>query len=262
MTTALAQSSNKTGAEVVRSQVAQIQHLMKDVLKEGTHYDTVKGCGDRPVLLQPGAEKLALMFRFVPKYEVTKEDLGNNHREYDVTCNLLNEEGSIVGIGIGLCSTMEKKYRYRKDWKSGGRVENEDIADLWNTVLKMAKKRAFVDAVRSTTAASDIFVQDIEEVPMQPQPTREQTSLDEVRALYKEWCKAVDVDSKRGEQILLDAVNASNMQSLTPDQVSAMVSAMRQDIEDVNADVETVEPEPISEPVAMPKPEEFEEVKF
>lgn len=248
MANTLAKASNKTGAEIVRSQVDQIQYLMQDVLKEGTHYDTIKGCGDKPVLLQPGAEKIALMFRFVPKYEVTKEDLGDNHREYDVTCTLLNEEGTTVGIGIGLCSTMEKKYRYRKDWNSGGRVENEDIADLWNTVLKMAKKRAFVDAVRSTTAASDIFVQDIEEAPMQPQPTHEQTDLSEIRALYKEWCKAVNIDPKNGTQLLLDTVRASSMETMTNDQVAAAVAVMKQDIEDAAAGVETVEPEPKKEP--------------
>ncbi len=44
-----------------------------------------------------------------------------------------------------------------------GRIENEDIADTHNTVLKMAKKRAQVDAILSVTAASDIFTQDLEE---------------------------------------------------------------------------------------------------
>lgn len=260
MANALVQSSNKTGAEIVRSQVNQIQYLMQDVLQKGTHYDTIKGCGDRPVLLQPGAEKIALMFRFVPKYEITKEDLGNNHREYDVTCNLLNEEGSIVGVGMGLCSTMEKKYRYRKDWQTKVTVENEDIADLWNTVLKMAKKRAFVDAVRSTTAASDIFTQDIEEAPMQPQPTREQTDLSEIRALYKEWCKAAGVSPQDGTQLLLDTVKASSMETMTNDQVAAAVAAMKQDIEDADAGVETVEPEPKKEPTQSAA--DFEEVTF
>ena len=260
MVNTLAKASNKTGAEIVRSQVDQIQYLMQDVLKEGTHYDTIKGCGDKPVLLQPGAEKIALMFHFVPKYEVTKEDLGNNHREYDVTCNLLNEEGATVGLGIGLCSTMEKKYRYRKDWNSGGRVENEDIADLWNTVLKMAKKRAFVDAVRSTTAASDIFTQDIEEAPMQPQPTHEQTDLSEIRALYKEWCKAAGVSPQDGTQLLLDTVKASSMETMTNDQVAAAVAAMKQDIEDAAAGVETVEPEPKKEHTQSAT--DFEEVTF
>ena len=260
MANALVQSSNKTGAEVVRSQVNQIQYLMQDVLQKGTHYDTIKGCGDRPVLLQPGAEKIALMFRFVPKYEITKEDLGSNHREYDVTCNLLNEEGSIVGVGMGLCSTMEKKYRYRKDWQTKATVENEDIADLWNTVLKMAKKRAFVDAVRSTTAASDIFTQDIEEAPMQPQPTREQTDLSEIRALYKEWCKAANVSPRDGTQLLLDTVKASSMETMTNDQVAAAVAAMKQDIEGADAGVETVEPEPKKEHTQSAA--DFEEVTF
>lgn len=260
MANALVQSSNKTGAEIVRSQVNQIQYLMQDVLQKGTHYDTIKGCGDRPVLLQPGAEKIALMFRFVPKYDITKEDLGDNHREYDVTCNLLNEEGSIVGVGMGLCSTMEKKYRYRKDWQTKATVENEDIADLWNTVLKMAKKRAFVDAVRSTTAASDIFTQDIEEAPMQPQPTHEQTDLSEIRALYKEWCKATGVSPQDGTQLLLDTVKASSMETMTNDQVAAAVAAMKQDIKDADAGVETVEPEPKKE--SAQSAADFEEVTF
>jgi len=45
-----------------------------------------------------------------------------------------------------------------------GKIENEDIADQYNTVLKMAKKRALVDAVLTVTAASDIFTQDIEDM--------------------------------------------------------------------------------------------------
>ena len=44
-----------------------------------------------------------------------------------------------------------------------GRVPNEDIADQYNTVLKMANKRSLVAAVLNTTAASDIFTQDIED---------------------------------------------------------------------------------------------------
>lgn len=43
------------------------------------------------------------------------------------------------------------------------KAENPDIADVYNTVLKMAKKRAHVDATISVCAASDIFTQDLEE---------------------------------------------------------------------------------------------------
>ena len=52
-----------------------------------------------------------------------------------------------------------------------GRVPNEDLADQYNTVLKMANKRSLVAAVLNATAASDIFTQDIEDMePAQPEP--------------------------------------------------------------------------------------------
>src|SRR3990167_6110701 len=44
------------------------------------------------------------------------------------------------------------------------RVDNPDLADTWNTIIKMACKRALVAAVLNVTAASDIFTQDIEEI--------------------------------------------------------------------------------------------------
>ena len=43
-------------------------------------------------------------------------------------------------------------------------METDNPADHYNTVFKMAKKRALVDAVLTTTAASDIFTQDLEDI--------------------------------------------------------------------------------------------------
>jgi len=43
------------------------------------------------------------------------------------------------------------------------KIDNPDIADVYNTVRKMGKKRAYVDAVISAFSLSDIFTQDIEE---------------------------------------------------------------------------------------------------
>lgn len=45
-----------------------------------------------------------------------------------------------------------------------GRVENPDIVDAKNTVLKIAKKRAKIDAVIGVTRSSGIFTQDLEEL--------------------------------------------------------------------------------------------------
>jgi hypothetical protein len=44
-----------------------------------------------------------------------------------------------------------------------GKVENPDIADVYNTVIKISKKRAYMDAIVSATAASDIFSEDAED---------------------------------------------------------------------------------------------------
>jgi|SRR5579859_6511496 len=52
-----------------------------------------------------------------------------------------------------------------------GRVPNEDLAEYYNTVLKMASKRALIAAVLNVTAASDIFTQDLEDFA--PEPVKE-----------------------------------------------------------------------------------------
>lgn len=236
----IVKSSAQQGAAAVRAQVNQIQYLMQEVLQQGTHYDTIKGCGPKPVLLQPGAEKIAYMFKLVPSYEVSRTELEGGHREYDITCTLTDKDGQAAGVGIGLCSTLEKKYRYRKDWHTGQQVENPDIADVYNTVLKMAKKRAFVDAVRSTTAASDIFTQDVDEESMQPQPVQPTADLSELRQLYKPWCEAMGYDTAGGMQTLLSITGAASMETMSTDQVAAALSAMRQDIDDAEQQTEAV----------------------
>jgi hypothetical protein len=44
-----------------------------------------------------------------------------------------------------------------------GRIPNPDLPDAYNTVQKMANKRALVAAVLNVTAASDVFTQDVED---------------------------------------------------------------------------------------------------
>ena len=154
------------------SQLGERVKLIHDVLikamKENTHYGKVPGCGNKCVLLKPGADMLAMMFKLVPQYKIERTDMDGGHREFDVTCTMYSGTGEMLGQGVGSASTMEKKYRYRKDEK-GNKVENEDIADVYNTVLKMAKKRAHVDATLTVTGAADIFTQDLIENEDEPQ---------------------------------------------------------------------------------------------
>jgi hypothetical protein len=184
-----------------------IQEVMQAVMQEGYHYGVIPGT-EKPTLLKPGAEKLTTTFRLAPLIHVEARELGNGHREYQVRCTLVHiPTARVYGEGVGSCSTLESRYRYRNaertcpycgrstiikgraeyggGWlcfqrkggcgakfadqdpsivsQAAGRVENTDLADTYNTVLKMAKKRALVDATLTATAASDIFTQDLED---------------------------------------------------------------------------------------------------
>ena len=97
----------------ILDQKALIQDAMKAAMQDGQHFGKIPGCGDKPTLLQPGAQTILLLFRLNPDYEVTQTDLGNHHREYSVKCRLTSASGVFVGAGLGSCSTMEAKYRYR-----------------------------------------------------------------------------------------------------------------------------------------------------
>jgi len=149
------QQSEEMSVEQLQTQVAKVQQVMKAVMKDGHHYGKIPGCGPKPTLLKPGAEKLGFTFRLAPTFTVETSMHQEGHREYMVTCVLTHiNTGSVWGSGVGCCSTLEKQYR------------NVIPADVYNTVLKIAKKRAHVDAVITSLSVSDIFTQDIEEMGM------------------------------------------------------------------------------------------------
>jgi hypothetical protein len=182
----------QTAEEVLR-QISIVDEIKTKVMREGMHYGTIPG-GSKPALFKPGAEKLCLTFKLSHEFDVEVEKFPNGHRHYTVNCRLRYRDGTLVGQGVGICSTMESKYRFRTDfggpvpaayWDNrdpellGGRqfsprkikgkwvivqkVEHDNPADYYNTAIKMAKKRAHVDATLSATAASDIFDQDTED---------------------------------------------------------------------------------------------------
>lgn len=165
----------------VTARVNLVHRVMQTVMQKGTHFGTVPGCGAKMVLLKPGADVLATTFRLVPQFKVERSDMPNGHREYDVTCSMYAHDGALLGQGVGSASTMEKKYRWRKDDK-GQKIENEDIADMYNTVLKIAKKRAHIDATLTVTGAADLFTQDLIEEDGETD-TRPPVAMPQERAL-------------------------------------------------------------------------------
>ena len=172
----------------MKTQADKIRDIKKAVMKEGVHYGTIPGCGDKPTLLKPGAETLLVTFRI--SGEPIIEDLSTpDEARYRVNIQAKSiVTQAFLGSGIGECSSHEEKYRWRKaickeefdetaedrkrmKWgrkKDGGTYQIQQVrtnkADLANTVLKMAKKRALVDAALTVTAASDVFTQDLDEM--------------------------------------------------------------------------------------------------
>lgn len=167
--------------------VKAVQEVMRSIMKEGVHYGMVPGTG-KPTLLKPGAESLCVAFRIADRYEI--EDLSTADAiRYRVTC--IGEHqvtGVTLGSGLGECSSGEERYKWRKavcahEFEGTpknmrrtkyGKGRNSSIytvdqvrtdpADLANTVLKMACKRAKIAMVLNVTGASDMFNQDLEDL--------------------------------------------------------------------------------------------------
>lgn len=170
------------------AQAALVQKVMRAVMKPNVHYGRIPGAGDKPVLLKPGSEVILSTFRIAA--EPLVEDMSTNDViRYRVTAvGRHMATGDVIGYGIGECSSDEEKYKWRKAvctaefddtpadrrrtaYKRGRQNSHYTVdqvrtnpADIANTVLKMAKKRAQVDLTLTATAASDSFDQDLEEL--------------------------------------------------------------------------------------------------
>jgi len=170
--------------------IQAFQQLVRSQLKPQVDFGIIPGTG-KPSLLKPGAEKIAKLLSCADKYEIIEklEDWDKPLFSYKVKCQLVNITGNnIVSEGLGECNSLESKYRYRWVYenqiprsylkedlttkslksKSGGsftmyRIDNDEIFSQVNTILKMAKKRALVDASLSAGRLSDLFTQDIDE---------------------------------------------------------------------------------------------------
>ena len=167
----------------VREHVNLIQEVMRSVMKQDTHFGVIPGC-KQPSLYKAGSEVLLTTFRIAVSIEVEDLSTADAIRYRVRTIGTHQQSGIVVGEGIGECSSDEEKYKWRKCWnkkefeatpESRRRVKftkfGEDMqvrtepADQANTVLKMAKKRAQIDLTLTATAASDIFTQDVEDIP-------------------------------------------------------------------------------------------------
>ena len=120
-------------------------------MKSGTDYGTIKfgGKESKPSLFKPGSEKFLSLFKLTAKFEKdtdTWEMAGSEKGVFAYKCQLVASNGNIVGEGRGVSKLTEKQ-----GWTI-------------NNAVKIAEKRAQIDAVLRTGALSDFFTQDLEDM--------------------------------------------------------------------------------------------------
>lgn len=164
------------------NKIAQMQAVVQKTLKQGHDFGEVPGTS-KPTLLKPGGEKICMLFGLNPEYEFLQstEDYDKEFFSYNIRCTLFRN-GQPVAQGVGSCNSKEKKYRFinvdtipdsymgasesfvDKYGRTKYKINNPDICSLVNTILKMAKKRAFIDAVLQVASLSEVFTQDLEDM--------------------------------------------------------------------------------------------------
>ena len=140
--------------EEVENRIHVLEEFIKKYMIKGEDYGEIPGIS-KPTLLKPGAEKLCDVYGFAKMVEVKNrvEDWEKGFFHYEVEVTLINKRNNLIEAqGVGSCNSKERKYRY------------QDPYTIVNTILKMAKKRALVDAVLSATRSSGIFTQDVEDM--------------------------------------------------------------------------------------------------
>jgi hypothetical protein len=214
----------------VKAGVQLIQQVMAEVMIKDVHYGTIPGT-PKPTLYKAGSEKILTTFR-IAAYPKEVDDLSTyDEARYRVKVHGIHQPtGMLIGVGIGECSSNEEKYKWRKPvcdqefeetpedrkrtvWKKSGQGPYQlkqvrmNPTDVANTILKMAKKRAQIDMTLTATAASDVFDQDLEDLPegmvggetkaplKEPQKKAAEKKPDTTSATGT----ISDIDSKQGE---------------------------------------------------------------
>ena len=171
----------------IKTQVQLAARVLNEIMLKDTHYGVIPGT-QKPTLYKAGAEKILSAFR-VSVCPVIDDLSTDDEIRYRVHAEGRDSTGALIGTGIGECSTSEEKYKWRKavckeefeatdenrkrvkyaKGRGGTHYTVDQVrtvpADLANTVLKMAKKRAMIDLTLTATACSDVFEQDLEDLP-------------------------------------------------------------------------------------------------
>lgn len=135
-----------------------IDGYIQQNLVPGTDYGEIKTdkFTSKPSLFKPGSEKMCTLFQLKARFkrdDETWEMAGKPQGTFFYVCELIDGNGNIWGEGRGAEAAGSK---------------SRDV----NAAIKIAEKRAQVDAVLRVFALSERFTQDIEDMPDQTVSTK------------------------------------------------------------------------------------------
>jgi hypothetical protein len=147
---------------------ALLARYIRATFKPGLHYGIIPLAGQensKPTLLKAGAEMICLLFgwraRFVADKETVEMYGPGTTGTFAYVCQLIDRQGQVVGQGRGVAELRETSMSSA------------------NMAVKMAEKRAYVDAVLRAAGLSAYFTQDLEDMLLLPPSKSEDASPSE-----------------------------------------------------------------------------------
>ena len=181
----------------IQQTIARVQAAKASVMKKGLHYGVIPAT-NQDTLLKPGAELINLMFGVSvdPDPVALREDEGVDDvglPYYRCTARMVlttRRTKTFLGASYGYASSLEEKYKWRRasgkkefdaapdgrrrvKLRRGKNGEYEElqvrteVEDIRNTIVQMAMKRAEISGTKRVHALSDMFSQDLEDLPQE-----------------------------------------------------------------------------------------------
>jgi hypothetical protein len=214
------------------NKITQFQQVIQKTLHQGHDFGIIPGT-DKPTLLKPGAEKILMMMGLRSEFEIvdSTRDFEKGFFQYQVRCRLLKGD-MVITEGLGACNTRERKYL------------KMDPYTMDNTVLKMAKKRALVDAALLVASLSDVFTQDLEDMDLAGEKVTGQKryATDQDGTISKAQAKRMFALAKGNPDIVRRVLDdygyekSSEVEKVKYDEVCKEIELMTQKLEQAQGD--------------------------
>lgn len=263
----------------------QVRACTRAVLREGTDFGVIPGTGTGKVLLKPGAEKLLQWFGFGFDCVRLEVDVDDEGRKQGVTyrCTVTKRIGDPragLKVDVSTCegyagydeskfyqpaeeaqrkAEANERFWAKKDRRVANPTKWQNIGEYrapWNTLLKMAQKRAIVGATIFATAAGGLFSQEEDGAPV-----ADDGSTWYEQAIEQALSFTAEAD---GSRLYVDAAHAARDGLCTSRQKDHIQNRIRQrqqlltraPVVDLDAGAVVVEDQGDTQPAATPEPTE------